>query len=135
MEFFEFDDKTGKLAPRQILPSLPDTYTGEGQASASIMSENGKILLGSNRIHESIVTYRIDQNTGYMTLLDFYPTLGLTPRFITFDPDYRHFYIANEDSDTIVETTLNEETGRLDYTGRIIATESPVCITFKEETR
>ena len=133
MTFFEFDDKAGKLYPRQILPSLPETYTGEGQASASIMSEHGKILIGSNRIHESIVTYRINQNTGYMKLLDFYPTLGLTPRFITFNPDYSRFYIANEDSDTIVEMKLDEETGRLDYTGRIIATESPVCITFLQE--
>ena len=74
MTFFEFDDKEGKLYPRQILPSLPETYTGEGQASASIMSEHGKILIGSNRIHESIVTYRVDQNTGCMKLLDFYPT-------------------------------------------------------------
>lgn len=133
MTFFEFDDVNGKLYPRQILPSLPDTYTGEGQASASVMSKNGRILIGSNRIHESIVTYRINQLNGYMKLLDFYPTLGLTPRFITFNPDYSKFYVANEDSDTIIEMKLDEETGRLDYTGRIIATESPVCITFKEE--
>lgn len=133
MTFFEFDAETGRLYPRQILPSLPETYTGEGQASASIMSEHGHILIGSNRIHESIVTYRVNQNNGYMKLLDFYPTLGLTPRFITFNPDYSRFYIANEDSDTIVEMKLDEDTGRLDYTGRIIPTESPVCITFKEE--
>lgn len=133
MTFFEFDDKEGKLYPRQILPSLPETYTGEGQASASIMSKHGKILIGSNRIHESIVTYKINQNTGYMKLLDFYPTLGLTPRFITFNPDYSKFYVANEDSDTIIEMKLVEETGRLNYTGRIIATESPVCITFLQE--
>ena len=86
-----------------------------------------------NRIHESIVTYRVNQNTGYMKLLDFYPTLGLTPRFITFSPDYSRFYIANEDSDTIVEMQLDEASGRLSYTGRIIPTESPVCITFRQE--
>lgn len=133
MTFLEFDERSGKLQPRQILPSLPDTYTGEGQASASVLSQNGRILIGSNRIHESIVTWRIDQNTGYMHPLDFYPTLGLTPRFISFDPQYRHFYVANEDSDTIVEMTLDEESGRLSYTGRIIPTESPVCITFLPE--
>ena len=133
MTFFEFDDKEGKLHPRQILPSLPETYTGEGQASASVVSKNGEILIGSNRIHESIVTYRINQNNGYMKLLDFYPTLGLTPRFMSFNPDYSKFYVANEDSDTIIELKLDEETGRLSYTGRIIPTESPVCITFLEE--
>ena len=133
MTFFEFDDKEGKLHPRQILPSLPETYTGEGQASASVLSEHGRILIGSNRIHESVVTYRVNQETGYMTLLDFYPTLGLTPRFMSFNPDYSKFYVANEDTDTIIEFKLDEDTGRLSYTGRIIHTESPVCITFLKE--
>lgn len=132
MTYLEFDETTGKLTARQNLPSLPDTYTGEGQASASMLDKNGEILIGSNRIHESIVLYRIDQNTGYMKELGYYPTLGLTPRFISFNPDYSKFYIANEDSDTIVEMKLNSDTGTMEYTGRIIPTESPVCITFKE---
>lgn len=132
MTYLLFDDKTGKLTARQNLPSLPETYTGEGQASASVLDQKGEILIGSNRIHESIVLYRIDQNTGYMKELGYYPTLGLTPRFISFNLDCSKFYVANEDSDTIVEMKLDSETGSMTYTGRIIATESPVCITFKE---
>lgn len=132
MTFLEFDSEKGKLTPRQIVPTLPETYTGEGQASASVINKDGTILIGSNRIHESIVTYRVDPHTGYIKLLDFYPTLGLTPRFMSFNPDYSKFYVANEDSDTIVEMTLDEVSGRMSYTGRIIATESPVCITFAE---
>lgn len=133
MTFLEFDEKTGKIAARQNLPSLPETYTGEGQASASVLDKEGKILIGSNRIHESIVLYHIDQNTGYMKELGYYPALGLTPRFICFDPDYEKFYMANEDSDTIVEMKLDSDSGKMEYTGRIIPTESPVCITFKKE--
>ena len=132
MTYLEFDETTGTLTARQNLPSLPDTYTGEGQASASVLDEKGEILIGSNRIHESIVLYRIDQHTGYMRELGYYPTLGLTPRFISFNPDYSRFYVANEDSDTIVEMKLDSENGKMEYTGRIISTESPVCITFKE---
>ena len=131
MTYFSFDDVNGKLAPRQILSTLPDTYTGNGQASASLLDRTGSILIGSNRIHESLVLYRIDRDTGYMKQLGFYPSLGLTPRFITFDPDYGRLYAANEDSDTIVEMKLDSEKGILEYTGRIIETESPVCITFK----
>lgn len=131
MTYLGFDEKTGKLYPRQNLPSLPATYTGEGQASASILDKRGEILIGSNRIHESIVLYRIDQNTGYMVELGYYPALGLTPRFITFNLDYSKFYIANEDSDTIVEMKLDSDKGEMEYTGRIIETESPVCITFR----
>ncbi len=131
MTYLQFDDVKGTLTPMQNLPSLPATYTGEGQASASLLDKEGKILIGSNRIHESIVVYRIDQNTGYMTELGYYPALGLTPRFITFNKDYSLFYLANEDSDTIVEMKLDSVTGQMTYTGRIIPTESPVCITFR----
>ena len=66
MTYFGFDAENGKLHARQNLPTLPETYTGEGQASASLLDKNGEILIGSNRIHESIVLYRIDQETGYM---------------------------------------------------------------------
>ncbi len=131
MTFFEFDVKTGTLKGRQNLPTLPETYMGEGQASASILDKNGDILIGSNRIHESLVVYRIDQNTGYMKELGYYPVLGLTPRFITFNLDYSRLYVANEDSDTIIEMKVDADKGILEYTGKIIETESPVCITFK----
>lgn len=130
MTYFTFDAKKGKLTPQQILPTLPETYTGDGQASASIMDKTGTILIGSNRIHESIVLYRIDQNTGFMKTLGFYPTLGRTPRFVTFNSDYSKLYAANEDSDTIVEMKLDSDKGLIEYTGRVIPTESPVCITF-----
>lgn len=131
MTFFLFDNKKGTLQACQNLPSLPDTYTGEGQASAVVLDKKGTVLIGSNRIHESIVLYRIDEKTGYMKELGYYPALGLTPRFITFNKDYSKFYLANEDSDTIVEMKLDSEKGQMEYTGRIIATESPVCITFR----
>ena len=130
MTYFSFDEESGKLKALQNLPTLPETYTGEGQASAAVLNERGDILIGSNRIHESIVVYRIDRNTGYMKELGYYSCLGLTPRFITFNLDYSRFYVANEDSDTIVEMKLDSDRGILEYTGRVISTESPVCITF-----
>ncbi|WP_333648884.1 lactonase family protein [Lacrimispora sp.] len=131
MTYFGFDEENGTLEPRQILPTLPDTYTGEGQASASIIDPTGRILIGSNRIHESLVLYKINQDTGYMTTLGYVPVLGKTPRFITFNEDGSLLYAANEDSDTIVEMKLDGDRGIVEYTGRIIQTESPVCIIFK----
>lgn len=131
MTFFEFNSQKGKLTPRQILPTLPDTYTGDGQASASLIDPSGQILIGSNRIHESLVLYRINQHTGYLKILGFASVLGKTPRFMTFNEDGSKLYVANEDSDTIVELKLDADKGILEYTGRIIATESPVCISFK----
>lgn len=131
MTYFGFDESTGVLEPRQILPSLPDTYTGEGQASAVVIDPAGKILIGSNRIHETLVLYKINRETGYLKTLGHVPVLGRTPRFITFSEDGTRLYAANEDSDTIVEMKLDADSGIVTYTGQVIHTESPVCIIFK----
>lgn len=131
MTFFEFDHKEGRLTPRQILSTLPDTYTGNGQASAAIMDPTGQILIGSNRIHDSLALYRINQQSGYMTNIGFVPVLGKTPRFICFNPEGTKLYVANEDSDTIVEMTVDAAKGSAEFTGYVIRTESPVCITFR----
>ena len=58
---------------------------------APLLDKNGKILIGSNRIHESIVLYRIDQETGYMKELGYYPAMGLTPALHHLQPGLQPF--------------------------------------------
>lgn len=59
MTYLEFDPEGGKLYPRQNLPTNPDTFTGEGFAGASEINEDGTVLIGSNRGHES---YHVGDN-------------------------------------------------------------------------
>lgn len=126
--FFDFDAETGTLVPRQNISTLPATYCGDGQAGGIVVDPSGQYVLSSNRTHDSIAVFHINAHTGYLTPIGHTPTLGKTPRFITFAPNGL-FYAANEDSDTIVEMKL-EDNGILTATGRVIAAESPVCITF-----
>lgn len=133
MTFLSFDEKRGKLKPLQILPSLPETYSGQNKASAVAITESGEYVLAANRCHDSIVVYRVDQNTGYLRVLGWYPTLGRTPRFAGFLPGTEHFYAANKESDSIVEMTLDKETGLMGYTGQVIRVGEPYCITFRKD--
>ncbi|QAT49247.1 lactonase family protein [Caproiciproducens sp. NJN-50] len=130
--FSYFDEKAGILEPKQILPSLPDTYTGEGQASEVIVHPSNRFVYCSNRIHDSIATYSIDPFTGYLHCMGFTETQGETPRFVTTDPAGELLYVANEDSDTITVFRIDPTTGIPHYTGRKIETESPVCIIFSK---
>lgn len=130
--FYEFNENTGELKANQIIPSLPETYTGEGQASAIVVHPNEKYLYASNRIHESIVTYKINENTGFLSLLDFTDVLGKTPRFIVMHPNGKQLIVANEDSDNIKIFDINEENGILKFSGQTIDTESPTSVVFKE---
>ncbi len=130
MTYYGFDDKTGHVEARQILPSLPETYTENGQASASLCHPSGKFVYGSNRIHESIVTYRVNENTGYLTLAGFTPVLGKTPRFMCFNEDATQLIVGNEDSDTIRFFDINQETGELTFADKTVETGSPTCVIF-----
>ncbi len=127
--FFNFDDTTGKLEALQELTTVPETVTGYSDASEVMVDPSGCFVLVSNRYTDSIAVYRIDPVTGYLKTTGFYPCLGKTPRFFCFGDNGR-CYVANEDSDTIIEFTFDTVTGQLIPTLRVIETGSPVCITF-----
>lgn len=130
--YYTFDDQQGVLTPVQIIPSLPETYTGEGQASAILIHPNGRFVYATNRIHESIAAYRVNENTGFLSLLSFTPALGRTPRFFMFSPDGRQLIVANEDTDTIRVFDADGETGMLTFAEQTIQTGSPTSIVFRE---
>lgn len=128
MWFCLFDEKTGVMDPQQILTTLPETYPGDGWASGLIMSEDGKTLYASNRKHDSITVFSVDQESGRMTYLQNIKTGGGQPRFITFTPDEKSVIAANETTDTLTFFDIQND-GTLSAAG-MLSSESPVCIAF-----
>jgi len=129
--FFHFDRKTGTLEAKQIVSTLPETWTKEGWASELCISPDGRYLYASNRSHDSVAQLSVDPHTGYMRFLECTPCLGRTPRFMTLTPDGSYLLVANEDSDTIRIFSLDPEDGRLSFTGYTVETGSPTCILWK----
>mgnify|MGYP002339093734 CR=1 FL=1 len=127
--YFQFDEKTGAMEAMQELSTVPETITSYSDASEVCVDPSGRYVLVSNRYTDSIAVYRIDPVTGYLKNTGFYSCLGKTPRFFCFAPNGRCF-VANEDSDTIVEFEFDSATGQLFPTLNIIPTGSPVCIVF-----
>jgi 6-phosphogluconolactonase (cycloisomerase 2 family) len=127
---YRYDADSGALAPLQVLPTLPDTYTGNSRAAAIAIDGAGRHVYASNRGDDSIAIFAIDAATGRLRFLEAQPTLGRTPRFFTLDPESRYLYAANEESDTIVTFRVDAATGRLTPTGATVATGSPVCMVF-----
>ena len=127
--YFQFDEESGKLNALQELSTVPETVTAYSDASEVMVDPSGQWVLVSNRYTDSMAVYHIDPLTGYLKTTGFFPCLGKTPRFFTFAPNGK-CYVANEDSDTIIEFDFNPVTGQLVPTLNIIHTGSPVCITF-----
>ena len=127
--YFRFDEQDGSFEALQELTTVPETVTGYSDASEVMIDPSGRFVLVSNRYTDSIAVYRIDPVTGYLKNTGFFSCLGKTPRFFCFAKNGK-CYVANEDSDTIVEFDFDQSTGQLIPTLNIVKTGSPVCIVF-----
>lgn len=127
--FYKFNEIRGELNPVQILTTLPDTYVGDGWASGICLDNINKFVVVSNRKHDSISSFRI-QNDGNLKFCHCVKTDGGQPRFITRDISKNIIWVANEITDNIVGFHINSN-GRLEKIGNEVKTESPVCIVFK----
>jgi 6-phosphogluconolactonase len=123
-----FNYKAGVLESFQTVKNLPDDYTGRKWAADIHISPDGKFLYGSNRAHESLVIFSIDQITGMLTLVGYQPVHGRTPRNFVIDPTGNFLLVANQDSDNITVFKRNLQTGTLTFTGKEITISQPVCL-------
>ncbi len=123
-----YDGKNGTFKELQVVPTLPDGFRGESTCADVHVSPSGAFVYGSNRGHDSIVIYKIDQRTGGLTYVGHEPTQGKTPRNFGIDPTGRFLLAANQDSDTIVTFQIHPQTGKLHPTGQVTQVPTPVCV-------
>ena len=92
---------------------------------------SGKFLYGSNRGHDSIAIFEIDESTGKLSAIGHESTQGEAPRNFGIDPTGTFLlFAANQATDTIVTFQIDQETGSLSPTGQITEMPAPVCLQF-----
>jgi 6-phosphogluconolactonase (cycloisomerase 2 family) len=128
---YQFDPERGLLKALQIAPTLPSTYTGDNTAAEIVVAASGRFVYGSNRGHNSIAIFAVDNQTGMLNSVGWESTQGETPRFFTLDPSGTHLYAANQTSDTIVTFNVNQTTGALTPAGETIQVKTPTTIVFR----
>ena len=79
----------------QATSHRPSRVTGSSSTAEVQVHPSGKWLYGSNRGHDSIAVFTIDQKTGKPTLVQNAPTGGGMPRNFRMDPTGRWLIAAN----------------------------------------
>ena len=127
---FKYHAQRGRLKTLQTISTIPDADRDQqGLSTAEIrVHPSGKFLYGSNRGHDTIVAYRINQDTGELTYIENESTQGKTPRNFFIDPTGTYLLAENQSTDSIVVFRINQDTGELEPTGNRIEIPSPVCI-------
>ena len=129
---FDYDAKHGALTEIQSVSTLPVGEVKKSNYSCAeiVVHPSGKFLYGSNRGHNTIALFSIDQKTGKVTLVENTPTGGKTPRNFNLDPDGRFLIAANQDSGNVLVYTIDSVSGHLMPTGQQLQMGSPVAIVF-----
>lgn len=105
-------EKSGALKTMQEISMLPEGYFGTTIAADVHLSYDGRFLYASNRGHDSIVCYRVDEN-GLLSDPVWTDSCGKTPRGFILSPDQNWLLCANQDSGNIVVFARDGKTGAL----------------------
>jgi 6-phosphogluconolactonase len=127
---FAVDRIRGNLIEMQTLPTLPREPTAADSGADIHISPDGRFLYCSNRGHDSIAAFGIDQRNGKLSFVAHQSTAGKTPRNFAIDPTGAFLLVANQNSDKIVSFRRDLKTGRLSATGHVADVPSPVCLKF-----
>jgi 6-phosphogluconolactonase len=134
---YTVDPAGGALKPMQTISSLPPgEKVAQSFSGADVqVHPSGKFLFASNRGHDSIAVFGIDEKTGRLTYVENEPTGGKTPRGFGIDPTGTFLLAANQGSDSVVVLRIDQATGALTPAGHTITIGAPVCVKFVPPTR
>lgn len=126
ISIYSYDRKKGSFSLMQTVSTVPEEFTGPNTTADIHIAPSGRYLYGSNRGHDSIVTFRVLAD-GKLEPVGFTSTLGKTPRNFTILPEGKFMLVANQDSDLIVVMELKED-GVPVPTGQNCKVQKPVCL-------
>jgi len=118
------------LVLKQQVSLLPQNFSGRNDAAEIAVHPNGKFLYASNRGHDSIAVFAIDEANGTLTSVADVSTGGKEPRHFAIDPTGKYLLAENQFSNNIVVFKIDPTTGGLTPTGQVVEVPSPVDLTF-----
>jgi 6-phosphogluconolactonase len=127
---FDYDASRGVLHELQTESTVPADYTAPSTCAEVVVHPSGRFVYGSNRGHDSIVEFAVDDATGRLTRLGWYSTKGKTPRNFEIDPAGTFLLAANQESNTVIVFRIDPKTGALTPTGQTLEVATPMCVKF-----
>ncbi len=130
----EYNADRGVLAKLHTLSTLPEPTRGNSTAE-TVVHPSGKFLYVSNRGHNSIAVFGIDQQTGRLTASGHQGEGIRVPRNFNVDPSGKWLLVANQQGNNVNVFSIDQESGTLTPTETSVRVSNPVCIRFLARPR
>ena len=127
---FAYDAASGRMDHVETLSTLPRDFAGKSTTAAIVMHPSGRFVYASNRGHDSIAVFSVDQDSGKLTPHGQTPAGGRNPRDFNVDPSGTFLLAAHSESDTISTFRINADSGALEPTDQVCQVPSPVRVLF-----
>lgn len=125
-----YEPQSGRVEEFQTASTLPEAFRSVNTCAEIQVHPSGKFIYASNRGHNSIAVFAVDQRTGRVRLVQNEPSGGKTPRHFSLDPTARWLLAENQDSDGVSVFSVEAASGRLAPAGISQQIGAPVCAVF-----
>jgi 6-phosphogluconolactonase len=126
----KYDAERGALTEVNTLSTLPAGHSGENSTAECQVHPSGKFVYVSNRGHNSIALFAVDEESGRLTHIGNESTQGKTPRNFAIDPTGSLLLAENQASSNVVVFRIDASTGKLSAVGTVVEVPTPVCAKF-----
>src|SRR5262249_18292478 len=120
-----YDADKGVLKEVQTLSTLP-TEVKENTCAEVVVHPSGKFVYGSNRGHDSIAIFTVDEKTGKLTAAGHQGEGVKTPRNFNIDPSGTFMVVGNQGSNSVVVFRIDTKSGALAPTGTKVDVPAPI---------
>jgi 6-phosphogluconolactonase len=133
---FDYDAKTAAMTAKQNIPTVPKTLLAKEKfksASEIRVHPNGRFVYSANRGHDTITAFRVNQESGELSVIELENVRGATPRNFNLDPSGRWLIAAGQDSHTLASFEVDPVSGELTYNRSNVFAPAPICVLFQHE--
>ncbi len=122
---FNWDAEHGQMKEAQKIATVPAGFTVKNNGQSVQVHPNGRFLFAANGGPQLIAAFTIGAD-GSLTLADEVYTQGDLPADFAVDPTGTYLIAANQKTNAIVVFKIDQNTGRLSPTGKMVHVEVPV---------
>lgn len=118
------------LRQSQVISTLPANEQDIKSGAAIRIDPKGKFVYVSNRGHDSISVFKLDESGKHAELIQNIKSQGVHPRDFNLSPDGKFLVVVHKDSDNAVVFAIDHVTGKLTLLNKDFIVPEGVCVEF-----
>lgn len=125
---YSFDRTVGTLTSVETLSTVPDGFKEDAVAHVAV-HPTGRFLYVSNRRHESLSVYAINETTGKLTLVEHEQDGRIAfPRHFAIEASGKYLMMASQLGNSVTVFEINTTDGRLTFKSLEPSVRAPIAV-------